>query len=68
MKVEHNIFIILTGINGRIISTFINNIKIIGIKKLDYVKKVKQKFAIIQEIIDIKPISFYLGLKVEKNW
>lgn len=64
---DHNIFVILLEINGPIINTFVNNVKVIGVKGSGYIKKVKIKHVVTFEMVDIGPISFYLGLKVKKN-
>lgn len=67
MNTNYNIFVNSFNINSLIVNIFINNIKIIGVKRLDYIKKVKKKFAIIFKIIDIGFINFYLDLKIERN-
>lgn len=38
-----------------------------GIKKYCYIKKVKRKLNVIFKIIDIRPISFYIRLKILKK-
>lgn len=65
---DYSIFVSSAGINGQIISTFINNIKVMGIKRSGHIKNVKKKIAAIFEMVDMGPISFYLGLKVEKAY
>lgn len=67
INANHNIFVTLTSINGPIVSTFINNINVIGMKKLGYIENFKNKLAVVFEMVDIRSISFYLGLKVEKD-
>lgn len=47
---------------------FIDNIKIIRVKRLGHIEKVKQKLVTVFEIIDMGLISFYLGLKIERNY
>lgn len=39
----------------------------INIKESDYIEKVNQKRATVFEIVDMDPISFYLGLKIERD-
>lgn len=46
---------------------FVDNIKVMGVKKLGHVERVKLKLVIAFEIVDIDLISFYLGLKVKRN-
>lgn len=36
------------------------------VKRSGYIKNVKQKLAIVFEIVDIRPINFYFILKVKK--
>lgn len=48
-------------------STFVDDIKIIGPKRSGFIQKVKDKLIATFLIIDIDPISFYLSLKVEHN-
>lgn len=67
INVDYSIFATLSGINSLIVSTFIDNINVIEIKKLGHIKRVKKKLIAVFEIVDIGPIGFYLGLKVEKD-
>lgn len=46
---------------------FVDDIKVIKVKKLSYIEKVKYKQVIAFEIVNIGPISFYLDLKVKKD-
>lgn len=46
---------------------FINNIKIMDMKKNDIIIKIRAKFITEILIIDIDLISFYLNLKVKKD-
>lgn len=54
-------------INWLIVSMFVDDIKIMEVKELDHIKKVKQELATAFKMVDIGLISFYLGLKVEKD-
>lgn len=56
-----------TKINRPIVSIFIDNIKIIRVKKSRITKKVKREFINAFLIVDIRLISFYPDLKVEQN-
>lgn len=38
------------------------------VKGLDHIEKIKRKLAATFKMVDMGPISFYLGLKVEKNY
>lgn len=64
---DHNIFATTAGINRPIVSTFVDNIKVIGIKGSGYIKRVKPELIIAFEIVDMDLISFYLRLKVKRN-
>lgn len=48
-------------------STFIDDIMIIRRKSIETIKKLEKKLAIVFKMIDIRPISFYLGLKFKHN-
>lgn len=48
-------------------SIFISNIKVKEIEKSGIINRIKQELAITFNLIDMGLISFYLGLKVEKN-
>lgn len=67
INIDHSIFVIIARINKPIVNTFVDDIKVIRVKRSGYIKKVKRELALTFEMIDIGPISFYLGLKVERN-
>lgn len=52
------------SLNGLVISIFIDNIKIIALKRSGHISQVKVKLAAAFSIIDIRLISFYLKLKI----
>lgn len=68
INANHSIFITSTGLNGPIVSIFIDNIKIIAIKKSGLIEKVKVKLTSTFQVVNISPISFYLSLMVKQNW
>ena len=55
------------GLNGPIINMFLNDIKIMALKKAEIIQYIKSKLITTFSILDISPISIYLGLKVEQN-
>lgn len=61
---NYNIFIIKIDVNNLIIDILVNDIKIIEIKKKNFIKNVKAKFTATFLIPDIGFISFNLDLKV----
>lgn len=56
-----------TDLNSLIISIFINNIKIMALKKSGIIKRMKAELTIAFLMVDMKSIIFYFGLKVERN-
>ena len=67
MHADHRIFITKVGLNGLIVSIFIDDIKIMGTKEGSFIRRVKAKLTVTFSIVDIGPISFYLGLKVTQD-
>lgn len=67
INAEHSILISLAGINGPIVSTFVDDIKIMGIKDSNVITQVNQKLTVVFKIADIGPINFYQGLKVTRD-
>ncbi len=48
-------------------STFVNDIKIMGPKNTEVIAKVKMELTAAFKMVDMGPISFYLGLKVDRD-
>lgn len=67
INADHCIFVITLEINGPIISTFMDDIKFMSVKRLGYIERVKLKFAAAFKMADMEPISFYLRLKVKRD-
>ncbi len=67
INADHSIFVSLAGINGPIVSTFVDDIKIMGAKNFGIIARVKQELTAAFEMADMGPISFYLGLKVSRD-
>lgn len=67
INADHNIFVTSIDINGPIVSIFVDDIKVMCIKRLGYIKKIKWKYATTFDMVNIRPIGFYLDLKVEKD-
>lgn len=53
------------GSNGPLVSKFVNDIKFTAPKESGIIQREKAELAAAFSIIDIDPISFYLGLKIE---
>ena len=64
---DHSIFVSKAGINGPVVSTFVDDIKIMGVKGSGMTERVKREFMSAFSMVDTGPISFYLGLKVERD-
>lgn len=67
INADHSIFVTSAKINDPIVSIFVDDIKVIGTKESGHIKRVKAKLSAAFEMVDMSPISFYLGLKVEKD-
>lgn len=50
-----------------VVSTFIDDIKIMGVKGSGMTERVKRELMSAFSMVDMGPISFDLGLKVERN-
>lgn len=64
---DHSIFITLAGLDGPVVSTFVDNIKIMALKDSGIIAQVKSKLAAAFFMVNMGPISFYLGLKVKHD-
>lgn len=64
INADHSICVTSQGLNGPIVSTFVDDIKIMGVKGSDVIDRVKAELTY---AFDIGQISFYLGLKVERD-
>lgn len=64
INIDYSIFVFAAGINSLIVSIFVDNIKIIGVKNSGLISRVKEKLTVVFKIVDMNPISFYLSLKV----
>lgn len=67
INADHSIFITPLGINRPIVSTFVDDIKIMAPKESGFIEKVKAELTSAFQMIDMGPISFYLDLKVDRN-
>lgn len=65
INANYSIFFIQAGVNKPIISTFINNIKIMALKNSNIIIQIKSKLAITFSIINMESISFDLGLIID---
>ena len=67
INANHNIFTMSISLNGPIVSPFVDDIKIMAPKRSGFAEKVKVKLVSTFQMVDMGPISFYLGLRVDRN-
>lgn len=65
---NHSIFITDQGINGPIITTFINNFNIFAPYSSRIISRIKSTLTTAIEIVDMGLLAFYVGLKVTWDW
>ena len=64
---NYSIFISTAGLNGPIMSVFVDDIKIIGIKGTGVIDKVKAELIAGFSMVEMGPISFYRSLRVDRD-
>ncbi len=67
INADHSIFVTNAGLEGPVVSTFVDDIKIMAPKGSGMIERVKAELASAFLMADMGPISFYLGLKVERD-
>lgn len=67
ININHNILITKQKLESLVLGTFVDDIKIIGLKNIKSIARVKIELIAIFEIVNTRLINFYLGLKVDKN-
>ena len=55
------------GLDGPIVSTFIDDIKVMVSKGSGMMERVKIELTLAFSMVNMGPISFYLGLKVQRD-
>ena len=65
---DYSIFTIDADLDRPIVSMFIENIKIMGPNGSRVIQKVKDELIAVFSMVDMSFISFYLDLKVERDW
>lgn len=65
--IDHSIFILSESYNNFFINIFVNDIKIIDIKKSENIAKIKKKLVARFLKIDLGLISFFFSLKIERD-
>ena len=67
INTDYSIFVTPAGLDGPVVSMFVDEIKIIAPKTSDMIARVKSELATAFSMVDIELISFYLGLKIERD-
>lgn len=67
LHADHGIFATKEGIKGPIVSSFVDDLNIMAPKGSGQIKRVKDELTAAFKMVDMGPISYYLGLKVERD-
>ena len=67
INADHRVFVIKANLNWLVVNAFVDDIKIMTVKRSEMMKAVKAKLTSTFLMIDINPICFYLGLKMERD-
>lgn len=66
LEADHSIFVTPQGFKGPIITTWVDDIKIIA-PDMYIVNRVKEELTAAFEMVDLGPISFYLGMTIARD-
>ena len=64
---DHGIFSTKAGVKGPIISLWVDDLNLFAPAKLKWMARMKGELTAAFKMVDMEPIQFYLGLKVERN-
>lgn len=64
---DHSIFVSKAGLKGPMLSVFMDDIKIMAPKCSGMIERVKAELTAAFSMVDMGPISFYLGLRVDRD-
>lgn len=67
INADHSIFVTNAGLDGPVVTTFVDDIKIMAPKGRRMIERVKSELTSGFSMIDMGPISFYQGLKVQRD-
>lgn len=68
INVDHSIFVTKANLDRPVVSIFVDDIKIMAPKGSEMIERVKIELIFTFFMIDMGPISFYWGLKVQQDW
>ena len=64
---DQSVFVTVVGLDGPVVSTIVDDIKVMAPKGSGMIERVKVELTSSFSMADMGPISFYLGLKMERN-
>lgn len=64
---DHSIFVSAAGLKGPVLSVFVDDIKIMAPKDSGITSRVKRELTAAFSMSDMGPISFYLGLQIDRD-
>lgn len=64
---DHSIFVSAAGLKGPVLSVFVGDIKIMAPKDSGIISRVKRELTAAFSMSDMGPISFYLGLQIDRD-
>ena len=67
INADHSIFVTGAGLDGPVVSTFVDDIKIMAPKGSGITQRVNMELTSAFLMLDMGPISFYLGLKFKRD-
>lgn len=67
INADHSIFMTKEGLDSPIVSTFVDDMKIMVSKRSGVIDWVKRELTFTFSMVDMGLISFYLGLKVQRD-
>ena len=67
LHADHSIFVTPQGVQGPIVTTFVDDLNIFTPAGSGIMKRVKEELAAAFDIVDMGPLAFYVGLKVTRD-
>lgn len=67
LHADHSIFVTSQGVQGAIITTFVDDLNIFTPAGSGIMKRIKGELASAFDMVDIGPLAFYVGLKVTRD-
>ncbi len=67
LHADHSIFVTDQGVNGPIITTFVDDLNISAPCGSGIISRIKSELTTAFEMVDMGPLAFYMGLKVTRD-